>query len=68
MLSTRVLENGLWSYDLLRTVSKRIITKPLIDGAFPHGRVVGKSYTCQIGERCWGKPVFLPFGLLPNGP
>ena len=25
MLSTRVLKNGLWSYDLLRTVSKRKI-------------------------------------------
>ena len=31
MLSTRVLKNGLWSYDLLRTVSKRIITNALID-------------------------------------
>ncbi len=28
MLSTQVLETGLWSYDLLRTVSKRIIAKP----------------------------------------
>jgi hypothetical protein len=28
---------------------------------------VGLSYTCQIGERCWGKPVFRTFGLLPNG-
>jgi hypothetical protein len=31
MLSTRVLENGLWSYDLLRTVSKRIIAESLIE-------------------------------------
>ena len=30
MLSTRVLEN-VWSYHLLRTVSKRMIAKSLID-------------------------------------
>ncbi len=31
MLSTLVLEKGLWSYDLLRAVSKRIIAYALID-------------------------------------
>jgi hypothetical protein len=31
MLSTRVVENGLWSCDLLRIVSKRSIANSLID-------------------------------------
>ena len=44
MLSTRVLEHGLWSYDLLRTVSKRIIANALIDtGLVPICQLFGRD-------------------------